>query len=62
MAQMVTNPPAVWNTWVELLGQEDALKEGMATHSIILTWRIPMADEPGGIQSVGSKSQTWLSD
>ena len=62
MAQMVTNPPAVWNTWVELLGQEDPLKEGMATHSIILTWRIPMAEEPGGIQSMGSKSQTWLSD
>ena len=39
---MVKNLPAIWETWIELLGWEDALEEGMATHSSILTWRIPM--------------------
>ena len=42
MAQMVKNPPATWETWVQSLGWEDPLEEGMATHSSILTWRIPM--------------------
>ena len=35
------------------LGQEDPLEEGMATHSSILAWRIPRAEEPGGLQSMG---------
>ena len=39
---MVKNLPAIWETWIELLGWEDALEEGMATHSSILTWRIPL--------------------
>ena len=39
---MVKNPPAVWKTWVRSLGWEDPLEEGMATHSSILAWRIPM--------------------
>ena len=39
---MVKNPPAKWETWVPSLGREDALEEGMATHSNILAWRIPM--------------------
>jgi len=42
MAQMVKNPPAIWETWVQSLGWEDPLEEGMATHSNILAWRIPM--------------------
>ena len=42
MAQMVKNPPAVRETWVRSLGWEDPLEEGMATHPIILAWRIPM--------------------
>ena len=42
VAQMVKNPPAMWETWVRSLGWEDPLKEGMATHSSILAWRIPM--------------------
>ena len=42
MAQMVKNPLAVWETWVQSLGWEDPLKEGMTTHSSILAWRIPM--------------------
>ena len=43
VAQMVKNPPAMWKTWIQSLGWEDPLEEGMATHSSILTWRIPMA-------------------
>ena len=42
VAQIVKNPPAVQETWVQSLGQEDPLEEGMATHSSILAWRIPM--------------------
>ena len=42
MAQMVQNPPAIWETCVPFLGWEDPLEEGMATHSSILAWRIPM--------------------
>ena len=41
VSQMVKNPPAMWETWVLSLGWEDPLEEGMATHSRILTWRIP---------------------
>ena len=37
---------------VQSLGQEDTLKEGMATHSSILAWRIPWTEEPGGLQSI----------
>ena len=42
MAQMVKKPSAIQETWVLSLGWEDPLKEGMATHSSILAWRIPM--------------------
>ena len=55
VAQMVKNPPTMWETWVWSLGWEDPLKEGIATHSRILTWRIPRREEPGGLQSVGSQ-------
>ena len=48
--------------WAQSLGQEDPLKEGMATRSSILAWRIPRTEEPGGLQSMGSQSQTRLSD
>ena len=41
--------------WVQLLGQEDLLQDGMATHSSILAWRIPWTEEPGGLQSLGCK-------
>ena len=53
---MVKNPPAmqeVQETWVQSLGWEDPLEEGMATHSSILTWRIPWTEELGGLQSIG---------
>ena len=42
VAQKVTNLLAMWKTWVQFLGWEDPLEEGMATHSSILVWRIPM--------------------
>ena len=56
MAQMVKNPPAMQETWVGFLGQEDPLEKEMATHSSILAWRIPWTEAPGGLQSKGSQS------
>ena len=44
-------------TWVLSLGQKDALEEEMATHSSILAWKIPWAEEPGGLQSMGRQTQ-----
>ena len=41
MAQLIQNPPAMWETWVWSLGWEDPLEEGMTTHSSILAWRNP---------------------
>ena len=52
---MVKNLPAIQETWVQFLGQEDPLEKGMATHSSILTWRILWIEEPGGLQSMGSQ-------
>ena len=54
VAQMVKNLPVVQETRVPSPGQEDPLEMGMATHSSILAWRIPWAEEPGGLQSIGS--------
>ena len=62
VAQLVKNPPAKQETWIRSLGQEDPLKKGMATHSSIFAWEIPWTEEPGGLQSMGSQSQAWLSD
>ena len=53
VAQMVKNLPAMRETQVQSLGQEDPLEKGMATHSSILAWRIPWTEEPGGPQSMG---------
>ena len=49
MAQMVKNQLATGETEVQSLGWEDPLEKGMATHSNILAWRIPWAEEPGGL-------------
>ena len=54
-AQVVKNLPAVQETGVRSLGQEDPLEEGMAAHSSILAWRIPWTEESGGLQSMGSQ-------
>ena len=53
LAQMVKDPLAMWETWVQPLGLEDPLEEGMTTHSSILAWRIPWTERPGGLQSMG---------
>ena len=55
VAQMVENSPAVQETRVQSLGQEDPLEKGMETHSSILTWRIPWTEEPGVLWSMGSQ-------
>ena len=47
--------PAMWETQVRSLGQEDPLEKEMATHSSALAWRIPWMEEPGGLQSMGSQ-------
>ena len=53
VAHMVKNLPAIQETQVQSLGREDALEKEMTTHSSILTWRIPWAEEPGELQSMG---------
>ena len=53
MAQTVKNLPAMQETPVRSLGQEDSLEQVMATHSSILAWKIPWTEEPGGLQSMG---------
>ena len=53
MAQRVKNLPAMQETQVQFLGQEDPLEKEMATHSSILAWKIPWTEESGGLQSMG---------
>ena len=53
MTQLVKNLPAMWETWVRYLGWEDPLEKGKATHSSILTWRIPWTIQSMGLQRVG---------
>ena len=56
---MVKNPPAMLEIWVQPLGWEDPLEEGMATHSRILAWRIPMDREPGGLWGCHGDPSPW---
>ena len=53
---MVKNLPAMQETWVQSLGQEDPLEKRMATRSSVLIWEIPWTEEPGGLQSMGCKN------
>ena len=53
MAQTVKDMPAMQETWVRSLNQEDPLEKAMPTHPSILVWRIPWAEETGRVQSVG---------
>ena len=64
MVQRLKHLPAMWETWVRSLGQEDPLEKEMATHSSILAWRIPWVEEFGGLQYSPrvAKSRTRLSD
>ena len=55
---MVKSLPAMWETQVQSLGQEDPLEKEMATHSSILSWKIPWTREPGGLQPMGLQNQT----
>ena len=55
IAQSVKNLPAMQETWVQFLGQEDPLEKEMAIHSSILAWKIPWTEEPGGLESMGSQ-------
>ena len=55
VAQMVKRPPAMRETWVQSLGQEDPLEKAMAPHSSTLAWKIPWMEEPGRLQSMGSQ-------
>ena len=60
---VIKNSPAMLETQVWFLDQEDLLEKGLAAHSSILAWDIPWTKEPGGLQSMGSeKYQTWFSD
>ena len=53
VAQLVKNPPAMWETWVRSLGWEDPLEQGKATHSSVLSWRIPWTVSSMGSRRVG---------
>ena len=69
VAQTVKNLPAMQETWILSLGQEDSLEKEMATHSSILAWEIPWTEEPGRLQSMGprvtnvtTKTHWWSSE
>ena len=55
MAQSAKNLPAIQETRVRFLGRENPLEKEMATHSIVLAWRLPWTEEPGRLQSMGSQ-------
>ena len=55
VVQMVENLPAIQETWAGSLGWEDPLEKVMATHSIILAWKIPWTEEPGGLRFMGHR-------
>ena len=61
---MVKNLPAMQETWVQPLGWEDPLKKGMATHSSILAWEIPLKQKPDGLLSIGSQRvrHKWMTN
>ena len=55
VAQMIKNLPAMWETQLQSLGQEDPLEKGMTTHSSIFAWRTSWTEEPVVVQSMGSQ-------
>ena len=55
VAQRLKRPPAMRETWVRSVGQEDSMEKEMATHSSILAWRTPWMEEPGRLQFTGSQ-------
>ena len=59
VTQLVKNVSAMQENWVQYLGWEDSLEEGMETHSSTIAWRIPWTEEPGRLQSEGSKRVSY---
>ena len=59
---MVKNLPTMQETWVQCLSREDLLEKGSATHSSILAWRIPWAEESGRLQSMWSQKVRQLTE
>ena len=57
VAQLVMNPPTMWETWVQSLGWKDPLEKGKATHSSILAWRIPWTAVHGVTKSRSDKTE-----
>ena len=55
VAQMIKRLPTMWETWIQSLGWRLGLEKAMATHSSILAWKIPLTEEPGRLQSMGSQ-------
>ena len=55
VTQLVKNPPAMRETWVQFLGWEDPLEKKVAIHSSTLAWKIPRMEEPDRLQSMGSQ-------
>ena len=55
VAHMIKHLPTMWQTWVQFLVPEDLLEKEMAPHSSTLAWRIPLTEEPGGLQSMRSQ-------
>ena len=62
VAQMVKNLPAVQETWVRSLGQEDPLEEEMAIHSSVLAWEIPCTGEPGRLYSPWGQKESDMTE
>ena len=62
VAQMVKGLPAMRETWVQSLGQNDPLEKEKATHSSILAWKIPRTEEPGGLQSRGVTKESDMTE
>ena len=62
MAQRLKRLPALQVTWVQSLGREDTLEKEMATHSSILAWRIPWAEEPGGLYSPWGRKESDMTE
>ena len=62
VAQTVKNPPIMREAWVQSLGWEDPLEKGTATHSSILAWRIPWAEEPGRLHSAWGHNELDMTE
>ena len=62
VAQMVKNPPAMQETRIQSLGQEDPLEKGMATHPSVVAWEVPWTEERGGLQSMELQTESEMTE